>query len=404
MDTFEQMKVPHALAAKMALLEQRVGLWKGDPFVPPQDFSFLDPVAVQKIAKQMANSIGLGDLVFIVSYAKQGANVAGHVELRHGQPDVFIEIDNSLECPESVLAVLAHEIAHKFLHRRGVILSNEQENEELTDLATIFMGFGRLSLNGCEAGREKSRLHEGRYVDATNKAKVGYLGMKVFAEAYFLHSLASGLSQSQWRDGLNSQALQSVMQAELEHEGVLALNSARLSTFLPSSRPKWHKDFVLLGGLVKQVLRQVAETLHSFHQSEASLRRRAGDLDLDSRRTLLQSIEFVAEVAEWERRTEFNAEAEGASSFFKAIDWKFLSRSDLARSSKFLLACPRCEADLRVSNTAEQKTLRCPKCTLEFEFAGPIHHVTEAKANTTAQEVKPPTSKGGWLRRILPSP
>lgn len=403
MDIFDQMKVPPALATKMALLEQRIGLWKREPFEKPEDFSFMDPVALQKIAKQMASSVGLGDLIFIVSYAKQGANVAGHVELKHGQFEVFIEIYNEFECQESILAVLAHEIAHKFLHRRGVSLPVERDNEELTDIATIFMGFGRLSVNGCEAGRETLRLHEGKYADATKRVKVGYLGLNSFAEAYFLHSLAAGLSQSQWRDGLTSQALQAVLQAELDHEWVLALNSARLSTCLPSSNPKWHKDFIILGGLIKQVLKQITETLHSYHESKTFLRRRAGDLDADSRITLFQSIEFVAEAVEWKRKTEFIGKAEGAISFFNAIEWNRLNRSELARSPKFLLACPQCEADLRVINTAEEKTLRCPKCTLEFEFAGPMHYVYEAKANTTARVDKPPTSKGGWLRRVFQS-
>ena len=228
------------------------------------DFRYTDAIEVQQVAKQMAGSVGLGDLVFIITYAKQGSGVGGHVELRHGQPEVFIEIDNSFDCQESVLAVLAHEIAHKFLHRKGVALSLESENEELTDLATIFMGFGRLSLNGCEAGREMSRLENGRYVDATVKSRVGYLGLKAFSEAYLLHSLAAGLTLSDWREGLSSHALQSVLQAELDQEWIHSLNNAKLVNCLPSARPSWHRDFTLLASLIKRIQKEVTGASNHF--------------------------------------------------------------------------------------------------------------------------------------------
>ncbi len=398
-----EIKLPHALTAKMALLEQSIGLWKGKPFTPPRDFRYSDAVEVQQVAKQMASSVGLGDLVFIVTYAKQGSGVAGHIELRHAQPEVFVEIDNALECQESVLAVLAHEIAHKFLHRKGVSLPVESENEELTDLATIFMGFGRLSLNGCEAGRPMSRLENGKYVDATVKSRVGYLGLKSFSEAYFLHSVAAGLSLSEWREGLSSHALQSVLQAELEHEWLFSMNNTKLVNYLPLDRPTWHKDFTLLASLVKRIQKEVAEALESFHRTEADLKRTAEELDRDTRKSLIQSAEFVSQVTEWNRKVQINAESQVAASFFKSIEWKQLSREDFAKSSKFLLSCPRCDAGLRVPNTVDEQTLRCPKCTLEFEFASPIHHISYARARERAIQVESSPSKKGWLRRILPS-
>lgn len=45
-------------------------------------------------------------------------------------------------------AILAHEMAHAFLIPKGVLLEDPNENEMFTDLATVFIGLGKLLLNG----------------------------------------------------------------------------------------------------------------------------------------------------------------------------------------------------------------------------------------------------------------
>lgn len=51
--------------------------------------------------------------------------------------------------PCSAVAVLSHEITHLYLmSRRGIFLTDEQENELLTDIATIYLGLGILVVNG----------------------------------------------------------------------------------------------------------------------------------------------------------------------------------------------------------------------------------------------------------------
>jgi len=45
-------------------------------------------------------------------------------------------------------AILAHEMTHAFLAYRGITLEDTKENEVLTDITTIFIGLGKLLLNG----------------------------------------------------------------------------------------------------------------------------------------------------------------------------------------------------------------------------------------------------------------
>ena len=47
-------------------------------------------------------------------------------------------------------AILAHELTHHFLFNKQIGYPDTDENERLTDLATVYLGLGKLTLNGYE--------------------------------------------------------------------------------------------------------------------------------------------------------------------------------------------------------------------------------------------------------------
>ncbi len=49
---------------------------------------------------------------------------------------------------DDLLAVLAHEMTHVFLHRNGISFTDQFENDVLADVAATYMGLGTLILNG----------------------------------------------------------------------------------------------------------------------------------------------------------------------------------------------------------------------------------------------------------------
>jgi hypothetical protein len=69
-------------------------------------------------------------------------------------------------------AILAHELTHHFLLNKGVVYDDINENERLTDLATVYLGLGKLTLNGYEPVTWKVKRKEG---EVTYTYKVGYL-------------------------------------------------------------------------------------------------------------------------------------------------------------------------------------------------------------------------------------
>src|SRR3989442_1554225 len=132
------------------LLEHRTGARVSYRPLPPLRQSLHDIIGIQAAAKHIAEFVGLTGLTFVVGVAKQKLNVGGHIDLKSSGPDVFVEIDSdTLSFSDAVAATLCHEICHKWLQVNGISCPVEIENEILTDITTVFLGLGKIMLNGC---------------------------------------------------------------------------------------------------------------------------------------------------------------------------------------------------------------------------------------------------------------
>jgi hypothetical protein len=78
---------------KLILLEQKTASRVHYRIVPPLSGRLDDCIAVQKVAKQIADSIDLSQFTFIITFAKQKKNIGGHIDLSTRSREVFIEID-----------------------------------------------------------------------------------------------------------------------------------------------------------------------------------------------------------------------------------------------------------------------------------------------------------------------
>jgi hypothetical protein len=93
-----------------------------------------------------------------------------------------IEISSTHRHSSFILgATLAHELAHHYLAHRGVRLPAVDENERLTDVATIFLGLGKLTLNGYEPQTWSVRKSDGTVTTYTSR--IGYLSQEALASA-----------------------------------------------------------------------------------------------------------------------------------------------------------------------------------------------------------------------------
>jgi len=98
----------------------------------------------------------------MTSGAGQYSNVNGREEITLNAAVVG---DNA----EQLAAVLAHEVAHYYLHHHGIRLKDTAQNEFLTEMAAVYLGFGFLLQQGYAYLKKGDSIHKVGYI---NKVKV----------------------------------------------------------------------------------------------------------------------------------------------------------------------------------------------------------------------------------------
>lgn len=83
--------------------------------------------------------------------------------------------------------ILAHEITHAFLFSKGIIIKDLKENEVITDLAAIYIGLGKLLINGVFVLNNK-------YIN--ERHILGYLSPELIAHCYKLVCESKNINSS----------------------------------------------------------------------------------------------------------------------------------------------------------------------------------------------------------------
>lgn len=179
---------------KIIYLEKNLGKHIG--------FNVLNPVELMPykedlnlLTKKISEFIGLKE-IFIVT---KGARDKGG-EIEYDGVISYIDINEDVcKSFEQTIAVIAHEIMHKYLKINGLFYNLEIENEVLTDIATVYVGLGKLSLNGnCV---EDKKLSE--QTITTTVSKVGYLDLESFCFIYLLICKLRNINKDVVEFGLN---------------------------------------------------------------------------------------------------------------------------------------------------------------------------------------------------------
>lgn len=206
---------------KVILLEKRVGTKVGYAILVPFPVNSRDVISIQMAAKRITEFIGLHGLTFIVSPTETKEKVGAVVELEHGAKEVFVDIsDDVLSSEKATLAALAHEITHKYLQINAISCGTgpfyEYENEVLTDIAAVFLGLGKLLLNGYEDQNVRQYAPTGTRT-TTSTLKVGYLDRTQVAFVYRLVCAMRNIPRSNYERGLSSASLQSLRECQVRY-------------------------------------------------------------------------------------------------------------------------------------------------------------------------------------------
>jgi len=194
---------------KLFLLEKAIG--------HKVDYRILEPfrvprtiVGIQAAARKIAEFVGLDDFLFIVA-VRSLTEEAAHIELEHQSKEVFIEISEKLvsNSRPAILAALSHEICHKFLYHHSLGITGKHrnyENEVLTDITAVYLGLGKLMLNGCQF----NEVNENNGVRETIKHKIGYLSGLQIAAVYNLVCEMRNIDRNIVEANLSAEALATV--------------------------------------------------------------------------------------------------------------------------------------------------------------------------------------------------
>jgi len=198
-------------ADKLILLETKTGAHVSYKLMTPFSALLHDYVSIQVAAKKIADFIGLSGLTFVIGVAKQGENVAGRVDLGNHGNAVFIDIsDETMAFPGAVAVTLCHELCHKWLQINGIRSEPEADNEILTDVTTIFLGLGKIMLNGCIAAKETQETTPIGTRTISGTIKSGYLDREQLAFVYRLVCAMRRVPPSEYLSELHPDAVQAL--------------------------------------------------------------------------------------------------------------------------------------------------------------------------------------------------
>ncbi len=156
--------------------------YKGE-FVIPEDlrrelvYAKYDEKRLRKLFKLITEHMGISDEGVEFDIRNVSNKPGKYAGLYHEETEttakkisVFIKPDYSYE---TVLSIFIHESTHYFLMSNGIRLQDRKQNEYLTDLTTVYTGFGKYMLEGYK--QSKKLVFNGEFKRGTAYYKVGYI-------------------------------------------------------------------------------------------------------------------------------------------------------------------------------------------------------------------------------------
>lgn len=404
-----------AFIEKLLLLERRAGATVHYRLMAPLTRPLNDVLEIQALAKDIARFVGLDGLTFVVAIAKQEASVGGQIDLATEGSGVFIEIDSDMmNFPDAVAATLCHEVCHKWLHVRGIRSSPEIDNEILTDITAVFLGFGKIMLNGCQTSRVRYDPTPGSTQRFTETMRAGYLDRGQLAFVYRLTCAMRSVPPAEYMAGLNTDSKEAIRNCDARYahhydsKFHLVEETARRTTDINSRVAKLQRTMGDLQKHMTYVKRSLCAVIddhllagHKAVQSIETDNRNRTELtaEPDPALRFLRAITVYREFMSAEERIDsILRKTEGYLEDAKTVG-RYVRRSNMGfptpSSAMFtIITCPNDGTNLRLPENSGDVIATCPKCKYRFHYnTGPL--VFHDQLTIAAARPRPT-----WLQRL----
>jgi len=130
-------------------------------------------------------------------------STSGAAGLYHHDPTAkpHISVDEKqLKDPMGLVAVLAHELGHIILLRPGLVARDDPDMEPMTDLLTVFLGFGIFTANAAFHFKQYTTNR----VQGWSAGRLGYLSEELYGYALARFAFERGEAKPVWRKFLST--------------------------------------------------------------------------------------------------------------------------------------------------------------------------------------------------------
>ena len=311
----------------------------------PWPLKVIDYIELQNAAKKISGFLGLSDLTFIIAIAKQDSNTAGHIELDN-RNEVFIEIDsNSNYDGRSLLAILSHEICHKYLQLEN-IKQLGRENEILTDVAAIYLGLGKLLINGC----------------SSNNTKVGYLQRSQYAYIYKLICRSRRVPEEIMLSNLDQQVVDEIRTIKLDetlnfysNEDIFQILNEYLNESLSTHQKTYanlKKNFLIINNLMEALNSQYKDYHKRQYQNKNEWTEKINKTHINESTNYFKNLSIVNEINLTRKK-----EKEENPIIVSELLNEFIYYLNKIKLNK-----------LAVSTLGENHIIECPNCNHRMSF------------------------------------
>lgn len=137
-------------------------------------YSRFDDKSVIELIKDIFEYLGLdySQISFNIKRTSSRTKTCIAGTYNKNEKSITIEISTYITL-DQIVAILAHESSHHILNSNSIVLKKTSQNEILTDITAIYLGFGKYF---SKAYKDKRRIiYEGEFLELVDADKLGYI-------------------------------------------------------------------------------------------------------------------------------------------------------------------------------------------------------------------------------------